>query len=210
VTYGKTPELCSKPWLTHNVSNTINIRPEEWDDVANFIYENREYFAGIALLPQSGDLDYPQAPMCTVYNSREIVQQYGEGSLFASGLIVDGLRAYNDNLWAACDGVLGLGEPLVEPTKPDDEKDYPAYVDALQLFRSKIDWVRRAKQFADRYFEGDYRKMTYCLKCVHNWKLWQDLTREYVDVDFSKMFEDEDNTKVQETIACAGGVCSLV
>jgi intein/homing endonuclease len=209
VAYGKTPELCSKPWLTHNVSNTINIRPEEWDDVANFIYDNREYFAGIALLPQSGDLDYPQAPMCTVYNSREIVQQYGEGSLFASGLIVDGLRAYSDNLWAACEGVLGLGEPLVEPVKPDDEKDYPTYVDSLQLYRTKVDWVRRAKQFAERYFEGDYRKMTYCLKCVHNWKLWQDLTREYVDVDFSKMFENEDNTKIQETIACSGGKCEL-
>jgi len=209
VVYGKTPELCSKPWLTHNVSNTINIRAEEWDEVANFIYENREYFAGIALLPQSGDLDYPQAPMCTVYNSREIVQQYGEGSLFASGLIVDGLRAYSDNLWAACDGVLGFGEPLVEPVKPDEEKEYPAYVDALQDFRSKLDWVRRAKQFAERYFESDYRKMTYCLKCVHNWKLWQDLTREYVDVDFSKMFENEDNTKVSQEWACSGGKCEL-
>lgn len=208
VTAGKDKNLCVKPWLTHNVSNTINIRPEEWDEVADFIYENRENFAGIALIPQSGDLDYPQAPMCTVYNSREIVQQYGEGSLFASGLIVDGLRAFNDNLWAACDAVLGLGEPLVEPVKPEGEDG--AYVEELQSYHAKFDWIRRAKQFAERYFEQDYRKMTYCLKCVHNWKLWQDLTREYVDVDYSKMFEDEDNTKIQETIACAGGVCSLV
>jgi len=209
VAAGKNAELCVKPWLTHNVSNTINIRPEEWDDVAEFIYEHRDNFAGIALLPQSGDLDYPQAPMCTVYNHHEIVSMYGEGCLFASGLIVDGLRAFNDNLWAACDVVLGFGAPLLEPVKPDEEKGYPAYVDSLQVFRSKIDWVRRAKQFAERYFESDYRKMTYCLKCVHNWKLWQDLTRDYVDVDFSKMFESEDNTKVSQEWACSGGKCEL-
>ena len=205
VAAGKNEELCSKPWLTHNVSNTINIRPEEWDDVAAFIYDNRENFAGIALIPQSGDLDYPQAPMCTVYNSREIVQMYGEGSLFASGLIVDGLRAFADNLWAACDAVLGLGEALVEPI--DDVEGN--LTERKQAYFLKVDWVRRAKQFAERYFASDYRQMTYCLKCVHNWKLWQDLTREYVDVDYSKMMEEEDNTKAAQEWACSGGKCEL-
>lgn len=212
VAAGKNPELCAKPWLTHNVSNTINIRPEEWDDVANFIYEHRDNFAGIALLPQSGDLDYPQAPFCTVYNHHEIVSQYGEGSLFASGLIVDALRAFDDNLWAACEAVLGMGEPLMEPIKPEAEEpdmQYALYVETLQVYRAKIDWVRRAKQFADRYFNGEQRKMTYCLKTVHNWKLWQDLSREYVHVDYSQMMESEDNTKISETIACAGGSCEL-
>lgn len=213
VAAGKNADLCAKPWLTHNVSNTINIRPEEWDAVAEFIYEHRDNFAGIALLPQSGDLDYPQAPMCTVYNHHEIVSMYGEGCLFASGLIVDGLRAFNDNLWAACDAVLGFGTPLVEPVKPDNSNnadEYAAYVESLQSYRNKLDWVRRAKQFAERYFSDDYRQMTYCLKCVHNWKLWQDLSREYVSVDYSHMIEDEDNTKISETIACAGGSCSII
>lgn len=213
VAAGKNIDLCTKPWLTHNVSNTINIRPEEWDDVSEFIYEHRENFAGIALLPQSGDLDYPQAPMCTVYNHHEIISQYGEGSLFASGLIVDGLRAFSDNLWAACDSVLGLGVAFVEPLKPDNShnaEEYAVYVESLQSHRNKVDWVRRAKQFAERYFACDYRQMTYCLKSVHNWKLWQDLSREYVHVDFSQMMESEDNTKISETIACAGGSCSII
>jgi hypothetical protein len=26
------------------------------------------------------------------------------------------------------------------------------------------DWVRRAKKFADNFFDGDVAKMTYCLK----------------------------------------------
>ena len=48
------------PWMSHNVSNTINVKESEWEDVEEFIYENRESFAGISLLGSTGDLDYPQ------------------------------------------------------------------------------------------------------------------------------------------------------
>ena len=50
------------PGLHHNVSNTCVVRPEEWDEVASFIWENRDYFTGIALLPYTGDKVYAQAP----------------------------------------------------------------------------------------------------------------------------------------------------
>lgn len=189
VAAGKREEACVKPWLMHNVSNTINVRPEEWTDVAEYIFENRQFFAGISLLPQSGDLDYPQAPFTTVYTPKEIVSIYGDGSLMASGLIVHGLEAFDNNLWAACDAVLGLGAPIKE-----DET-------------TKLEFLRRANQFAKRYFKDDLRQMVYCLKCVHNWKLWCDLNREYRDVDYSQMYEADDATTLQETIACAGGTC---
>ena len=189
---GRTAELCTKPWLTNNVSNTINVRLDEWDDVTNYIYKNRKHFAGIALLPASGDLDYPQAPMCTVFTPREIVGMYGDGSLFASGLIVDGLRAFDNNLWAACETLLGLGKPMVET----DNK-----------WAEKMDFIRRAQQFATRHFDFDLRKMTYCLKCVHNWHLWCSLTREYKEVDYSQMIEEHDETRPMDTVACAGGKC---
>ena len=64
VTAGCVKERCVQPWLMHNVSNTINVQSEEWEPVADFIYKNRRFFAGISLLPISGDKDYPQAPMC--------------------------------------------------------------------------------------------------------------------------------------------------
>lgn len=220
---GTRPELCTQPWLTHNVSNTINVRPDEWDGITDYIFDNRNFFAGIALLPQSGDLDYPQAPMCTVHTTREIVQMYGEGSLFASGLIVDGLRAFDDNLWAACESVLGH-DNLVEPKKPDSisesngpikyeelafDLEFKKYKIEYASWEAKKDFVRRAVQFANRYFEGDARHMTHCLKEVHNWKLWQDLQREYKDVDYSMMIEETDETKPMDTIACSGGACSI-
>ena len=48
------------------------------------------------------------------------------------------------------------------------------------------------------------------MKHVHNWKLWMDLQREYKDVDYSLLIEEEDNTKLTEAVACAGGACELV
>jgi ribonucleoside-triphosphate reductase (thioredoxin) len=51
------------PGLNHNVSNTVVVRPEEWDGVQDYLWENREFFTGVALLPSSGDKDYSWAPM---------------------------------------------------------------------------------------------------------------------------------------------------
>jgi ribonucleoside-diphosphate reductase alpha chain len=48
--------------LNHNVSNTIQVRDHEWEDVIQFIYQNRYSLAGVSLLAASGDLAYPQAP----------------------------------------------------------------------------------------------------------------------------------------------------
>jgi ribonucleoside-diphosphate reductase alpha chain len=192
VEYGTNEELCVKPYLRHNVSNTITVKPDEWDDVAKYIYKNRNWFAGISLLPASGDKDYPQAPFTTVYTPQEIVKEYGDASVFASGLIVDGLRVFNNNLWSACDVVLYNNRPTLV------EQD---------------DWIRRAKQFADRYFNGDCRKMTYCLKDVYNWKTWCDLGREYKEIDWSNV-EETDPVMLDVTsttaVACQGGNCNIV
>ena len=72
---GKRPELCAQPWLSHNVSNTISVKDSEWASVEDFIFENRHAFAGVSLLPEGGDLDYPQAPFCEVLSDDEIVAQ---------------------------------------------------------------------------------------------------------------------------------------
>jgi ribonucleoside-diphosphate reductase alpha chain len=211
---GRRPERCAKEWLSHNVSNTITVKEDEWGPVTDYIYANRQYFAGISLLPITGDKDYPQAPFTAVYTPHELVRMYGDGSVMASGLIVDGLHAFEGNLWKACDAVLGLGEPITEPEHPNGSdvislertRQYEADLKAYEL---KIDWVRRAEQFAERYF-SNVRTMTYALKDVNNWKYWCDLQREYRTVDYTTMVEEEDNTKLEETIACAGGACEII
>jgi ribonucleoside-diphosphate reductase alpha chain len=102
---GKNKALCTKDYLCHNVSNTVTVKTDEWDDVTKYIYNNRKYFAGISLIPQSGDKDYQQAPFTTVYTSREIVKEYGDAALWCSGLIELALNAFDNNLWTACDYV---------------------------------------------------------------------------------------------------------
>ena len=205
---GKREECCTRPYLSHNVSNTITVPEGQWEKVADFIYENRKYFAGISLLPDGGDLDYPQAPFCEVLTADETVQKYGVGAIMSSGLIVDGLHAFDDNLWEACDAALGRGRDIDSLM----DKSMPVAVQkaVLKVIHARKDWVRRAHKFARNYFGGDLLKMTRCLKRVHNCKLWEDLQREYVMVDYRELIEDRDNTKVEETIACGGGACEII
>lgn len=205
---GKRVDRCAQPWLSHNVSNTISVKDGEWDSVESFIYDNRSAFAGISLLPDGGDLDYPQAPFCEVLSAEEIVQTYGVGALLASGLIVDGMHAFDDNLWAACDCVLGRGENFETPTPKTYTKRVYEALEEVRL--SKLDWIRRAHKFAENYFKSDRLTMTRCLKRVDACKKWEDLTRCYAPVDYTKLIEKQDNTTVAQTVACSGGACELI
>jgi hypothetical protein len=187
VEHGTVRERCAQLYLKHNVSNTIQVRAHEWDEVEEYIYEHRGDFAGVSLIAETGDLDYPQPPFTAISTPAEIVAKYGDGSLMVSGLIVDGLHAYSD-LWKACDAVLGRITP---------EGDL------------QTDWIRRARQFADRYFGGDILKTLYALKEVNNWKKWCDLRREYRSVDYTQMREVRDFTQHEGELACAGRQCEI-
>ena len=186
---GTNKDLCTKPWLTHNVSNTINVRPEEWDEVEDYIYKNRKYFCGISLLPISGDKDYPQAPFTTVHLPSEQVAYYGDASLFVSGLIEVALTLWEDNLWAACDSILGVGEKI----KGNGKKEFQ----------------KRCRKFANKYFDGDLKKLTYCMKDVFLWKEWVDLKRETVEIDYTECQETQNNVVPEQELACAGGACLI-
>jgi ribonucleoside-triphosphate reductase (thioredoxin) len=187
---GKNRSLCTQEYLSHNVSNTVTVKPDEWDAVTKYIYDNRKYFAGISLIPQSGDKDYPQAPFTTVYTSREIVKEYGDAALWCSGLIELGLNAFSNNLWAACDYV-----SLNQAKESDDE--------------NKQKFITKMKTFAGKYFDGDVRRLTYCMKDVYNWKIYCDLFDSFKKVDYTQLAETEDNTAGIEEISCAGGACLL-
>ena len=187
---GKNSKQCTQPWLTHNVSNTVNVMPDEWDDVTDYIYKNRKYFCGISLLPIAGDKDYAQAPFTTVYLPSEQINMYGDAAMFVSGLIEIGLSLYEDNLWAACDSLLGVGQKI----KGNGKKEYQD----------------KCIKFADRYMDGDLKKLTYCMKDVYNWKEWLDMKREYKDVDYTNVVEKENNVDPVQEVACAGGKCDII
>lgn len=187
---GTNEHLCAKPYLKHNVSNTINVKEEEWGDVAKYIYKNREYYCGISLLPATGDKDYPQAPFTTVYLPSEQVGYYGDGAMFVSGLIDKALELWEDNLWQACDDLLGTGKQI----RGD----------------AKRKWKDRCDRYAENYFDGDTKKLTYAMKDVYNYKLWTELKRDYKEVSYIDVVETEDNTTKKSEVACSGGSCEIV
>jgi ribonucleoside-triphosphate reductase (thioredoxin) len=213
---GKNKELCNKEWLEHNVSNTCLVRDdEEWKEVTKYIYDNKQFFTGISLLSSSGDKDYPQAPFTAVYLPSQIAQEYGHGSILASGLIERGLKAFNSNLWVACDAAMGFGydyslnkERLEEYRSQIKSELTEKHEDMLKI-ENQLYFIDSVKRFAQKYMDNDIKKTTYLLKDVYNWKSWSDLKREYKDVDYVQMTEETDSTNFMSEPSCAGGACEL-
>lgn len=46
------------PGLNHNVSNTVNVAPHEWDQVADYLWTHRDSFTGVSLLPEDPVLPF--------------------------------------------------------------------------------------------------------------------------------------------------------
>ena len=212
---GKNEELCTQKWLQHNVSNTCVVKENEWQTVTKYIYDNREYFTGISLLAASGDKDYPQAPFTAIYLPSQIAKEYGNGSILASGLIERALVAFNDNLWLACDAVVGLGFNYDEVAEQVEEykqniKSEITDKHEMDVLEKQLYFVDSLKRFSDKYMDGDLKKTTYLLKDVYNWKMWSDLQREYKEVRYEDMIEEKDNTNFMSEPSCSGGSCEIL
>lgn len=54
-------EVNKKP-VSHNVSATVMVGENEWDEVAEYVYENQVSFAGLSFISSVGDKLYEQAP----------------------------------------------------------------------------------------------------------------------------------------------------
>ena len=50
---------------SHNVSATISVKEDEWDDVGDWLWMNRHYYNGLSVLPYDGGT-YKQAPFETI------------------------------------------------------------------------------------------------------------------------------------------------
>jgi ribonucleoside-diphosphate reductase alpha chain len=53
----------NKKPVTHAVSCTVEVRPEEWDAVADYVFENREFFAGVSFYPYYEEEPGKQTPL---------------------------------------------------------------------------------------------------------------------------------------------------
>jgi ribonucleoside-diphosphate reductase alpha chain len=220
------------PNLTHNVSNTITVRSNEWFEVREYLWENKDSFAGVSLLSDSGDLDYPQAPFVEVLDERELAEKYGAAAILAGGLNVDGIHAFGD-LWTAIDTALGRGESL-EISREDlleiIDKGTDPYmvgfeykVGGLKLtdvnsiivhlwnvLEKKKEWVARFERFASKYLGSDLEKTGHCLKHTSIFHKWNQLNMSplinWNAVNWEKQLKDAGS---EVATACAGGKCEI-
>ena len=83
------------------MSNTVNVPEDQWEEVSEYVWENQNDLAGVSFIAETGDLDYVQPAYSEVLMPQELLDRYGEGVIFASGLIVDSIDIFGD-LWNAC------------------------------------------------------------------------------------------------------------
>lgn len=225
------PSTKENPRLRMNVSNTCTVRPEEWNEVREFLWEHRSEFGGISLLSSFGDLDYPQAPYTEVLDETELAKRYGAGAILSSGLIVDAQDVFKD-VWEACNAATGLAPNLLDITDKEisdfvvkNIKDGRFLVDidgvcfsdvncVIDYLKRRVerrkDWVRRFNSFADKYMDGDRVKTSYCLKHVNAYHKWQLICRmKPVSYDNIEWEEPLKQAGSEIAAACAGGACEL-
>lgn len=199
---GKVESRCIIPTTSHNVSNTIVVHEDEYEAVTDYIYNNQDSFRAVAFAAPELDKDYNQCPNTSVLTGEEIMTKYGEASMFASGLVVDALHAFDDNLWDACNAAL-------HPDK-DDPEYYKITGSRVEVMIKK-DIVRRFKKFAKNYFKGNLQEIVYCLKDVHLYHKWRSITRQFKEIDFTEILTKPTYIDIDSIAAksCSGGSCNI-
>ena len=189
---GTNEHLCADPTVRHNVSNTVTVPEHMWSEVEDYLFDNKDFFAGVSFLSGMGDKDFHQAPMTEVLDEDEIVAKYGRGALFAAGLIVDTRKGF-DNLWEAT----SVAQMPVE---------YQGEISDL-----RAEWIRRFKKFADNYFMKDMKMAEYCLKDVFLCHKWTKIQQNMNHVDFTYQLTTKKFTDIDTmgSAACVGGACEI-
>lgn len=225
------PSTKRNPKIRMNVSCTVSVKDDEWEKVADWIWDHKEGFCGLSFLPESGDLDYPQAPYTSYLNEKELAETYGQGAILSSGLIVDGLQVFGD-IWTACNAAQGRADNLLVFSdeyllafikKHLENGKLLVNIDGIHIsdvnaissyLQHKVDmrkdWVRRFKKFAINYFNGNEQLCANCLKHVNIFHTWQKIkNKESIEWQSIRWEHEIREAGSDIATACMSGKCSI-
>ena len=171
------------------------LRLDEWDDVEEYVYENRSSFAGISFLAATGDKDYPQAPFTEVMTEHAIVKKYGVAALFASALCIEAHRSGFANLWEAVRSSSAVHQAH----------------EGAEVIDQRREWQRRFRKFAATYFDNKLPEAGNCLKDVHLIHRWEKIQQNFTEVNFADSLHEVRYVGA-DTLgaeACVGGACEI-
>ena len=179
---GTNVDACQIKSMTHNVSNTISVEPDEWGAVENFIYENRADLCGVSLLSATGDKIYAQAPFASVYLPTQMMKHYGQDPVLHGWELLGGINS-DGELWQLCH-------------------------DLTFEYNKNREFDVKVNDFAKKY-NMTMTDVTYLLKDLWNYDRWCAIKEKAVPVDYTVLWESQDNTTQQQEVACAGGACEI-
>ena len=87
--------------MSNNVSSTVEVKENEWNEVAAVYYMNRHLFTGVTFLPSFGDAVYDNAPFQRLSN-KELRKEYEEIEKYIKENDVDfnAIMSNRDNLYS--------------------------------------------------------------------------------------------------------------
>lgn len=90
---------------THNISATVSLKPDEWEEAGEWMWKNRDYYNGLSVLPYSGHT-YQQAPFedITKEEYEKLITQLHEIDLTKVAELTDFTNLSGE---AACAGPVG-------------------------------------------------------------------------------------------------------
>lgn len=92
----------------NNISATVEVRDDEWDEVAAVLFTNDHLFTGVSLLPKLGDQIYDNAPFQRL-SSKEVEKEYNDIKKFLEHNEVDFnyIMSKRDNIFSGDMAAIG-------------------------------------------------------------------------------------------------------
>lgn len=181
----------------HNISNTCDVTDGKWSELGRYIWQNREHFAGIALLASSGAYVYHQAPMQPIIDKADLIDKFGDLNFSAARQIAEMLES------------IGLTIPDVAAPLISMATDMNAWRIQRDFGRHRLFWQMLFDQITRTLRVGSIHDALQLIASSFDEELWASLTADLKEVDYSKMIEESDNTTRAENLACASGVCEI-